>query len=192
MNLCKHPAVHRRILALGSNLPGPWGPPAAALARALDELEHAGVHILRRSRCYSTRPVGPGRQARYLNMVVLVETSLPPAALVRALKRLERRAGRRLGRVWGPRPLDIDLIDYQGRRIGWPPGRRRAHLVLPHPELHRRAFVLVPLREACPAWRHPVFGATLPALLSRLPRRRGDIVPERLDFAGPACEKTRV
>jgi len=134
--------------------------------------------------------MGPGRQARYLNMVLVVETALPPATLLRTVKRLERQAGRRSGRHWGPRSLDIDILDYQGRRIGWPPARhRRDWLVLPHPELHSRAFVLIPLREVLPKWRHPVLGVTLPALLSQLPRRRGDVAAEALDFMGSACEK---
>jgi 2-amino-4-hydroxy-6-hydroxymethyldihydropteridine diphosphokinase len=82
---------------------------------------------------------------------------------------LERKAGRRAGRPQGPRPLDIDILDYGGRRLGWPGrGRRRARLVLPHPEAHRRAFVLVPLAQVAPHWRHPVLGASARALLDRL------------------------
>lgn len=162
------------------------------MARVLVELSPAGVRIVRQSSCYSTSPMGPGRQARYLNLVLAVDTALPPATLLRTLKHLERQAGRRSGRHWGPRSLDIDILDYQGRRIGWPPSRRcRAWLALPHPELHNRAFVLIPLREVLPKWRHPVLGATLPALLSQLPRRRGDVAAEALDFMGRACEKGR-
>ena len=99
-------------------------------------------------------------QPRYLNAVVLVEAYIAPGALLRLLKRIERRAGGRLGaRNGGPRPLDIDILDYGGRRIGRPPRRRqRGRLILPHPEMHRRAFVLVPLLEVAPAWRHPRSG----------------------------------
>jgi 2-amino-4-hydroxy-6-hydroxymethyldihydropteridine diphosphokinase len=139
------------------------------LARALDELSRAGIRVVRISRTYSTAPLGPGRQDRYLNSVALVAARLPPAVLLRLLKRIERRAGRRLGRKWGPRPLDIDILDYRGTRIGWPPRRRQSgRLILPHPEMHRRVFVLVPLLEIAPHWRHPVLGVGARALLSHL------------------------
>jgi 2-amino-4-hydroxy-6-hydroxymethyldihydropteridine diphosphokinase len=89
--------------------------------------------------------------------------------MLRLLKRIERRAGRRLGRRWGPRPLDIDILDYRGTRIGWPPRRREpGRLILPHPEMHRRVFVLVPLLEIAPHWRHPILGLGARALLSHL------------------------
>src|SRR5262249_8436131 len=88
---------------------------------------------------------------------------------LRLVKGLERQAGRRLGQTWGPRPLDIDILDFGGRRLGWPPGRhRRGRLILPHPEAHRRAFVLVPVADIAPAWRHPVLGATPARPLARL------------------------
>jgi 2-amino-4-hydroxy-6-hydroxymethyldihydropteridine diphosphokinase len=142
------------------------------LARALEELSQAGVRIVRASQLYSTAPVGPGRQSRYLNAVVVAATPLPPAALLRALKRIERRAGRRRGRRWGPRPLDIDILQYGAKRIGWPPRwREPGGLILPHPEMHRRAFVLVPLLEVAPRWRHPVLGLQARALLRRLALR---------------------
>ena len=139
------------LLALGSNLGGPWGSPQATLAHALRELTGAGLRILGFSSLYATAPVGLGRQPAYLNAVVMVEGSTSPAVLLRTLKRIERNAGRRLGRRWGPRQLDIDILDFGGRQIGNPHGRRRrGQLQLPHPEMHRRAFVLLPLREVAP------------------------------------------
>jgi 2-amino-4-hydroxy-6-hydroxymethyldihydropteridine diphosphokinase len=77
-----------------------------------------------------------------------------------------------------PRPLDIDILDYGGRRQGWPPMRReRGRLILPHPLLHRRTFVLVPLMEVAPHWRHPVFGCRPRGLLARLgPNARTGVV----------------
>src|SRR5262245_25907729 len=178
------------LLALGGNLPGPWGDPQAILARACAELSRAGLRILQSSSVYATAPLGPGRQVPYLNAVLLVEASLAPGALLRLLKRIERRAGRRLGPHWGPRCLDIDVLDYGGRCIGWPPRARvRGRLVLPHPEMHKRAFVLVPLLEIHPCWRHPAFGVAGRTLLGRLDRRARLDVRQALDFAGPACEK---
>ena len=178
------------LLALGGNLSGPWGNPRAILGRACAELSRGGLHILRSSGVYATAPLGPGRQASYVNAVLLVEAGVAPAALLRLLKRIERRAGRRLGPHWGPRCLDIDVLDYGGRRIGWPPQARvRGRLILPHPEMHKRAFVLVPLLEIHPCWRHPAFGVAGRTLLGRLGRRARVDVRQALDFAGPACEK---
>jgi len=165
-------------------MPGPWGSPRATLACARRELAHAGLHIVRASRIYVTAPLGAGRQAPYLNAVLLLQGGLAPAAVLRLVKRIERRAGRRFGRHWGPRRLDIDLLDHGGRRLGWPPWRReRGRLILPHPEMHRRAFVLVPLLEVAPHWRHPVFGITARSLLGRIGQRERAGVREALDSA---------
>ena len=179
------------LLGLGGNLPGPWGNPRETLARACGELSRAGLRIVRSSRVYATAPLGPGRQAPYLNAVLLIEASVAPAALLRLLKRIERRAGRRFGSRWGPRCLDLDALDYAGRRLGWPPRRReRGRLILPHPEMHRRTFVLVPLLEIAPHWRHPALGVAGRTLLGRLGHRGRFGVRQTLDFAVSACEKT--
>jgi 2-amino-4-hydroxy-6-hydroxymethyldihydropteridine diphosphokinase len=179
------------LLALGGNLSGPWGDPKATLFRACDELSQAGLRIVRSSKVYATAPLGPGRQAAYLNAVLLIETNVPPAALLRLVKRIERRGGRRLGLHWGPRCLDIDILDYSGQRLGYGPRRReRGRLVLPHPEMHRRAFVLVPLLEICPHWRHPVLGVAGRVLLARLGLRRRLDVRQTLDFMCSACNNT--
>jgi 2-amino-4-hydroxy-6-hydroxymethyldihydropteridine diphosphokinase len=161
--------TNRLILGLGGNIAGAWGSPKVTLLRAFDALRQEGLEPLARSDLFRTKPVGGGRQPDYLNAVVLARASLAPAALLRRLKGLERQAGRRPGRRLGPRPLDIDILDYGGRRLGWPGrGRRRAGLVLPHPEAHRRAFVLVPLAQVAPHWRHPVLGLNARTLLARL------------------------
>jgi 2-amino-4-hydroxy-6-hydroxymethyldihydropteridine diphosphokinase len=159
--------------------------------RAVGELSHAGVRVLRTSRSFSTRAMGPGLQHRHLNSVVLVWTQLSAASLLRLLKQIERRAGRRLGRRWGSRPLDIDILDYGGRRVGWPQRRREpGRLILPHPEMHARAFVLVPLLEVAPHWRHPVLAATARTLLAHLPcAKAADIRPQTLDLPRSACDK---
>jgi len=187
--------VNTLLLALGANQAGAWGPPDQTLARARHELACAGVRILVASHLYDTLPLGPGRQSRYLNAVLLSVAHMGPAALLRLVKRLERRAGRRLSARWGPRCLDIDILDFGGRRLGWP--RRRlerlvpGRLVLPHPQIDRRAFVLIPLLEVDPQWQHPTLSTRGRALLARLPpaSRRG--VRRSLAFADPACEKQR-
>src|SRR5262245_25614315 len=160
---------HHLILGLGANIAGAWGSPKVTLLRAFEALRQRGLEPRCRSELFRTKPVGGGRQPDYLNAVLLAEASLAPAALLRLLKGLERQAGRRPGRRLGPRPLDIDILDYGGRRLGWPGGGHpRAGLVLPHPEAHRRAFVLVPLAQVAPHWRHPVLGASARTLLARL------------------------
>jgi len=139
-----------------------------------------------------TTPVGLGRQPAYLNAVVMVEGRMAPTALLRTLKRIERNAGRRLGRHWGPRQLDIDILDFGGRQIGNPRGRRaRGQLLLPHPEMHRRAFVLLPLREIAPGWRHPRLGVTASVLLARLRRHERAGVRRLLDSPARTCDKQR-
>ena len=184
--------VNTLLLALGANLAGPWGTPVETLRRARRELSRTGLAILAESGVYHTLPLGPGRQASYLNAVLLLRARIAPAALLRHIKHIERRAGRRLGTRWGPRCLDIDILDHGGRRMGWPQRRRQpGRLVLPHPEMHRRAFVLVPLLEVAPHWRHPALAVAGRTLLARLPRvsRRG--VRQSLDFASLACDKLR-
>ena len=176
------------LLALGGNLPGPWGGPCETQRRAKAELSLAGLRIVRSSRIYATAPVGPGRQAPYLNAVLLIEANVAPGALLRILKRIERRAGRRLGPLWGPRCLDIDALDYAGRRWAPPRRRREGRLILPHPEMPS-AFVLVPLPVAA-HWRHPAFGIAGRTLLARLGRRGRFGVRQTLDFAVAACDKT--
>lgn len=161
--------VETLLLALGGNLRGRWGGPAESILRAYRVLEAAGLKVVRASSLYLTEPVGGGRQAPYLNAAIMVSGACAPGTLLRLCKRIERRAGRRQRSPMQARPLDIDILDYGGRRLGWPPLRReRGRLILPHPLLHRRPFVLVPLMEVAPHWRHPVFGRRPKALLARL------------------------
>ena len=165
-------ATGRIQLALGANLAGPWGSPTETIRRAIAALGRVGVVVEACSPLYATAPVGDIRQPAFLNAVVTARGSLAPTDLLRVLKRLERDAGRRTGVRWGPRPLDIDILDHGGRRLG---GRARhtlpGRLVLPHPELHRRGFVLVPLAQLNPHWRHPVLHLTARQLLARQPTR---------------------
>ncbi len=144
------------LIALGANTPGRWGSPVAALERAVAELGRAGVRVRALSRIYVTAPVGRAGQPDFVNAVVAASTGLEPPRLLRLLKRLERRAGRRPGPRNGPRPLDLDIVDHGGRIAGWRRlGRRPGALILPHPEAHRRTFVLMPLLDVAPDWIHP-------------------------------------
>lgn len=166
------------VLGLGGNVPSLWGNPVESLARALSELERSGLAVVGCSPLFETRPFGTLRQPSYVNAVAIVGGSIAPAALLRLLKSLERRAGRRAGPRWGPRPLDIDILDHGGRRssaMAMDSLDRR--LVLPHPGIARRGFVLVPLVAIAPRWRHPVLGVSAADLLRRRPALRRGICP---------------
>ncbi|HWB45101.1 MAG TPA: 2-amino-4-hydroxy-6-hydroxymethyldihydropteridine diphosphokinase [Hyphomicrobiaceae bacterium] len=178
------------LLGLGANIAGPWGTPRETICRALAEIEGLGLVIFRVSHIFRTLPVGPQHQPSFLNAVVLAAGHMAPAALLRGLKTIERRAGRQPGARWGPRVLDIDVLGYGGRRLGWPGrGPRPGRLVLPHPELHKRAFVLVPLMEVAPHWVHPALGVGARRLLQRLSNAQRLRFGQKLDFGGFPCEK---
>jgi 2-amino-4-hydroxy-6-hydroxymethyldihydropteridine diphosphokinase len=128
-------------LGLGSNL----GDRLANLQRAVDLLAaQPAVQVRRSSRVYESDPVGGPPQPDYLNAVVGVETSLSPRDLLEACLGVERRMGRVRSERWGPRVIDVDLLTYDEKDIGEP------DLVVPHPRMHERAFVLVPLMELDP------------------------------------------
>ena len=121
--------------------------------------------MLSASRVHTTPPIRPP-QRRYANAVALIESKLKPPDLLAKLKKIERRAGRRSGRRWGSRPLDLDIIAWSGG-IWASPG-----LTIPHAEFRTRRFVLAPLCEIAPSWRDPVTHLTARHLLARLDRKR--------------------
>ena len=165
------------ILALGSNLDGSWGLPVRTLDRAICEIDRKVGHVVRTSRKYLTAPVGSVRQRTYVNSVVLVESRLPAARVLKLLHEIEYDAGRRRldSSRWSTRVLDIDIIDYGGRVNRWSPpksgarpGRAVTILTIPHPHAHLRPFVLVPVLDVCPNWWHPVLKQPGKCLLSHL------------------------
>jgi 2-amino-4-hydroxy-6-hydroxymethyldihydropteridine diphosphokinase len=147
------------FIGIGSN----QGKPADACREAVRKLsETPEVRLLRCSSLYRTEPVGPHDQPWFINAVEEIRTSLSPRLLFDALKEIERRMGRTEGPKWGPRLIDLDLLLY---------GQEVVHerdLVIPHPELHRRRFVLVPLCELASYAIHPAFGVSARGLLERL------------------------
>ncbi len=176
----------RVLIGLGANVTGAWGLPTETLKRALRELEILSDRGFEASRLYRSKPVGPANQPDYVNAVCRIDTKLSPAALLTAFKALERASGRGKGRRWGPRPLDLDILDYKGRVYQWPginfTGPRR-RLILPHPELHVRAFVLKPLLDVAPDWRHPVLGQTARQMLGRYKRDSDAMRPIDVDHS---------
>jgi 2-amino-4-hydroxy-6-hydroxymethyldihydropteridine diphosphokinase len=163
------------IIGLGSNLPGPWGPPRETVTRALAELDRGTTKVVRVSRLLQTSPFGKSNQPPFVNAVAQIETHLPPEALMRRLHMIETMAGRKRGVRWGPRTLDLDLIDYRGlqRVQTYPQQSSRRLLWLPHPGIAERIFVLAPLAEIAPRWRHPKSKRSAAELLKRLQGHRG-------------------
>jgi 2-amino-4-hydroxy-6-hydroxymethyldihydropteridine diphosphokinase len=153
------------LVALGANLPSErFGSPRDTVEAALVALGREGIDVLRRSRWYETEPVPKSDQPNYINGVALVATALDPETLLAALHRIEEAFGRVRSVPNAARVLDLDLLAYGDRVMARPGG-----LILPHPRLAERAFVLLPLAELVPDWRHPQSGAAMAEMIAGLP-----------------------
>ena len=159
------------LIGIGSNLEGPWGPPQEAVRRAFAALDEQPLRLLKASRASVTAPYGRTDQPDFVNAVADIGTSLGPRPLLEHLQAIERSAGRVRALHWGPRTLDLDLLDYHGLVVTGDDGREYRPLLLPHPGIPERAFVLRPIAEIAPDWRHPVLGETAGTLLRRLEER---------------------
>ena len=158
----------KAFIGLGSNL----GEREAMIRQALEAVAAMpDTELVRASSLYDTEPVGETDQPNFLNAVAQVDTDLPPRQLLWNLQLIEKRLGRERTRHWGPRVIDLDLLLYGDEII------EEDVLRVPHPEMTRRAFVLVPLVELDPLLVHPGTGETLLTHLSRLgarpPLKRG-------------------
>jgi 2-amino-4-hydroxy-6-hydroxymethyldihydropteridine diphosphokinase len=146
-------------IGLGANL----GDPARQIEQALKLLNAAEeVEVLQVSSFYRNPPLGPPDQPWYVNAVAKIRTRLAPEELLRVLWRVEEALGRVRGEKWGPRLIDLDLLLYGSDIITGP------EFTVPHPEMHRRAFVLVPLAEIAPQAWHPVLRKTAAELAAEL------------------------
>jgi 2-amino-4-hydroxy-6-hydroxymethyldihydropteridine diphosphokinase len=165
--------VHTAFIALGSNL----GNRETHFRDALGLL--AGIpdtRVIEQSPWYESEPVGYTDQGWFLNGVVRVETALTPRALLQACQGIEDRLGRRRTVSDGPRTMDLDILFFDDRVVPDSP-----RLMIPHPRLHVRAFVLHPLTDLAPSWQHPLLQTTVQSLLSVLkdPHRLRPYVAER-------------
>jgi 2-amino-4-hydroxy-6-hydroxymethyldihydropteridine diphosphokinase len=146
----------RAFIALGSNL----GDRAEWLRKARARLsESTAIKMIRASAIYETEPVGKTAQPEFLNQVIEVRTALAAEDLLTQLLQIEKELGRVRKERWGPRLIDLDLLAYGQRQV------QTQRLVLPHPELHRRRFVLEPWAEIAPEFIVPKFSVTVEALL---------------------------
>jgi 2-amino-4-hydroxy-6-hydroxymethyldihydropteridine diphosphokinase len=179
----RHDGVTIAHVALGANLPLGDAAPAETVAEAVAALEGVPGRVEAASRIYATPCVPEGAGPDYANAVVRLATPLGAEALLAALHAVERRFERVRQTRWGARTLDLDLLDHGGAVVpdrsvwavwaGLPAEEQRIRtpdrLILPHPRLQARAFVLVPLAEVSPGWRHPVTGQTAASLRDALP-----------------------
>jgi 2-amino-4-hydroxy-6-hydroxymethyldihydropteridine diphosphokinase len=156
--------TQRYLIALGSNVRHHrHGLPPAVLRAALADLAAAGIAVERASHVVTTAPLGPSPR-RYANAAALIATDLAPGPLLRRLKAIERRFGRRGGRRWSSRVLDLDIVLWSGGAWSGP------GLIVPHIAFRERRFVLDPAAAIAPLWRDPVSGLTLRQLAGRYAR----------------------
>jgi 2-amino-4-hydroxy-6-hydroxymethyldihydropteridine diphosphokinase len=154
------------FIGAGANLPHPsYVSPRETLQAALLELDRRETRVLRYSPWYSTAPVPASDQPWYVNIVAEVDTELTADGLLRALHDIEELFGRIRSVPNAPRLIDLDLVDYRGEIAAGGVGRA----TLPHPRMAERAFVLRPLADLAPDWRHPVSGIAIGELLAALP-----------------------
>jgi len=153
------------LVALGSNLVSvEFGSSQELLETSIETLKNKGIYVVGRSSWYRSAPVPASDQPWFVNGVIEVATSLPPEDLLAVLHEVEAEYGRIRQRRNESRTLDLDLLAYHDQIVDNPEG-----LTLPHPRLQDRAFVLLPLADLAPSWRHPVTGQTVGEMLAALP-----------------------
>ncbi|MGC6511621.1 MAG: 2-amino-4-hydroxy-6-hydroxymethyldihydropteridine diphosphokinase [Parvibaculales bacterium] len=160
------------LLGVGSNLPFGSLKPVEVVDAAIAELGRRKIRLLRKSPYYLTPPMGPAGQPDYVNAVFVVSANYRPEVLLDKLHEVEAVFGRQRRVKWGARSLDLDLLDWHGHQV---PKRPE----LPHPGIGKRAFVLLPLHDVVPGWRHPLSRLTAREMLAKI-SIRDKVAPKKL------------
>jgi 2-amino-4-hydroxy-6-hydroxymethyldihydropteridine diphosphokinase len=155
------------LIGIGANLPGPdFTLPRDTCDAAVKALEQAGLVILHQSGWYKSAPVPASSQPWFINGVIAIEASLGPVDLLSTLHLIEEHFGRTRSKKDEARTLDLDLLAYEERVIGW--DNSDASLIVPHPRMNERSFVLIPLQEIVPDWHHPALNLSLKQMIGAL------------------------
>ena len=162
------------IIALGANLPSEYGTPEETLYKSVETIQARGIDVLVRASVWLTAPVPVSEQPWYRNAVISVRSDMDAPDLMLVLHEIEEEFGRVRGEPNAPRVLDLDLIAYHNEII------EEEGLIVPHPRMYQRAFVLMPLAEIAPDWVHPVLHAHLGTLIAEIPEGQKAMRGEKL------------
>ena len=154
------------FLGLGSNLSSKFGDRFANINLAISFLEEYGIKVIKKSNFYETPSYPNKENPKFINAVILVETTLPPVDLMSVLLFIEQKLGRKRDKKNDPRTCDIDIIDYNSQILNLK--FNKSELTLPHNELTKRNFILFPLQEISPNWKHPKTKEFISDLLQKL------------------------
>lgn len=153
------------IIAVGSNLSGVWSDtPYGMCQEAVHRLSKELQCCVKQSSWYQTSPIPASSQPLYINGAIAIEKKIEPLRLLTLLNVMEKEAGRERQQINEARPLDLDILDVNGEIINDSP-----RLIVPHPRLHLRGFVLYPLRDIYPQWKHPISHKSVDELIKELP-----------------------
>jgi len=149
------------LVSFGANLPSHYGSPETTISLALEQMKKYGIKVIKFSNLYLTISEPNNNHPKYVNAVADIETDLSPVKLLDQLLSIEKIYGRVRSYKNAPRSLDIDILSYNNLI-------RKDNPILPHPRLHERAFVLVPMKEVAPNWTHPESGLYINDLILKL------------------------